>query len=182
VDLYHRRGAFKGWHTGQTQQFAVELFKILGHHTGRGLEFSVLRQIFNKKKRELGMVREGSPYEFCFKGMISQLLQDPPMQTLLAMPGVDISVIVEHRLANKGGIQRAFSNLQIVQSKLRSLEFADKKALIALQVADFLAFYTRRVRVAQLLGKPFEDDLAFFEEVVAPVTYAPFLATDFHTE
>jgi hypothetical protein len=32
MDLYHRRGHFKGWNSGQTRQFAKGLFYILNKH------------------------------------------------------------------------------------------------------------------------------------------------------
>ena len=179
VDLYHRQGLFKGWHSSQTRKFAIDLFRILSDHAGRGLEFSVLRNRFNERKQAL-VPREGSPYEFCFKGMISRLLQDEAAKELLDQPEIELSFVIENRLANMGGIQRAFNNFQIHSPKFRSLTFEDKKKFVALQVSDFLAFFARRTRVAQLRGKPFEDDLAFLEEAIAPVTYDPFLATEFY--
>jgi hypothetical protein len=180
VDLYHRRNVFEGWNSGQTRQFAEGLFRILGKHVARGTEFSVLRHIFNDKKRSMGLAREGSPYEFCFKGMSTRILNDGAFKKVLAMPEVDLTFVFENREANKGGIQRAFTHYQAANPKWRALIFEDKKKLIALQVSDFLAFFTRRSRVAQVLGKPFERDLTYLEEVIAPVTFAPFLATDFH--
>jgi hypothetical protein len=179
-ELYPRKVTFKGWNSGQTKQFAEGLFRILAKYHARGVEFSVLRHVFKQRKIEFGLNQEGSPYGFCFKGLSNRLKRDPVMQELLAMPGADLSFVVESGHKNDKDVLKAFNHWKTHDPQWRSMIFEDKKKLRALQVADFLAFFLRRIRVAQELKKPFEHDIQYLDEVIYPTTYAPFLATDFH--
>ena len=178
-EMYHRKKVFEGWSSIETRKFAEGLFAILGKHSPKGFEFSVLRHHFNEKKKSLDLRKEGSPIAFCFSGFASRLLQDENVIDILKLKDVDLSFVIESGHRNQNNIRNNFDRFRARSAAFRSLEFEDKKKLIALQVSDFLAFFCRRIRVARLAGKPFEEDLRYFEEVTAPVGFAPYLATDF---
>jgi hypothetical protein len=183
VDLHQRRGEFKGWSRGDTHAFASELFGILADHAPVGVEFSVLKPQFNAKKAALGMKREGAPTTFCFKGLLNRLVTNEVMLELLQMEGVDLSFVVENGNTHNNAILLEFQRLQPFYPFLRSLTFEDKKKLVALQVSDFLAYFSRRLRCMDKGHRYFDDEHEFFTSATAPIkTHDHFLATDFHGE
>ena len=95
VDLHHLRGEFEGWEREEAKEFASGLFEILSRYCQVGLEFSVVKKQFEKRKREYPVKREKGPFAFCFKGMASRLLQNEAIKIVLPWEGVDLSFVVE---------------------------------------------------------------------------------------
>jgi hypothetical protein len=182
VDLHNRRDFFKGWDSTQTLQFSKCLFELLGPNVGHGFEFSVLKSQFLAQKKTLKLKREGSPFGFCFKGIIDRILKNEGVKEVLREPGVDLSFVVERGNTNNGDIQAIWDDYVANSGlPLRSLTFEDKKKTIALNVADFLAFFCRRIR-NRTTNNMREDDLRFFERAIGGISHRYFLASDFGGE
>jgi len=182
VDLYHRRGPFKGWSDKQVFDFATGLFQILGKHAPMGFEFSVLKEPFNRNKTVYHVPREGSPKTFAFKGIVNRILTDEAIRRALAHDGVDLSFVVESG-PGSNPIKLEFDRMKKLVPQLRSVVFEDKKKLIALQVSDFLAFFTRRLRCRPKSAPGYDRDNEFFNEVTRLVpVHSLMLAVDFHRD
>jgi hypothetical protein len=179
VDLHNRRKFFKDWDSTQTLQFSRGLFKLLEPCVGQGFEFSVLKSQFLAQKKALKLKREGSPFGFCFKGVVDRILKNEGVKEVLKHPGVDLSFIIERGTNNDGDIKAIWDDYVANSGfPLRSLTFEDKKKTIALNVADFLAFFCRRIR-NRTTNNMREDDLRFFERAVGNISHQYFFATDF---
>ena len=97
-----------------------------------------------------------------------------------SLPGVDLSFVVESGNKNEGDIRRRFNNIQKqAPDRFRSISFESKKARLALQAADFLAYFSRRLRTKDPAHRRYKDEMAFFESATGNMPHRYFLATDF---
>jgi len=147
VDLHQRRDQFDGWDTPRTQRFAQNFFSILNRHVGLGFEFSVLKTRFKEMKAVHCVKREGSAYAFCFKGIVDRIVKNEGFLSVIDEPGVDLSFVVEAGNKNNQDILEIFKDYRKKDPRrFAGLVFEKKKTHIALQAADFLAYYSRRIR------------------------------------
>jgi len=182
MDLHRLKGEFDGWSRDETKAFASGLFALVARYCPVGLEFSVHKARFNERKQTLGMRREKGPFAFCFKGMVSRLVQNEAIKAVLPWDGVDLSFVIEAGNKNNNSVLDAFNYIKKHNGKFRSMVFEDKEKLIALQVADFLAYFTRRLRTRDANHKRFALEWEFFHRIAQQVPHHDFfLATDFGT-
>ncbi|UVK56060.1 DUF3800 domain-containing protein [Mesorhizobium sp. AR02] len=179
VDLHHRRCAFKGWNSTETAAFANALFRLVEAHGGFGVEFSVLKARYEERKKALGLKLGVSAMGMCFRGVVDRIVKDEGFLEAEQMPGVDLSFVVESGHANNNDILARFDAIKEMDPKrFGSLVFEDKKKTIALQVADFVAFYSRRIRNATQ-ASPRTAEYENFIRTLGGIKHRPFLATDF---
>lgn len=179
VDLYHRRNFFKGWTSADTLKFSRRLYGILEPHVAYGIEFSVLKQRFHEQKKVLNLKKEGSSFGFCFTGVLDKLLKDEGVKAALQIPNVNISFVVENGHCNNKDVMTKFYKWKCNSGfPLGSIRFEDKKKSVALNMADFLAYFCRRIRNADKDNMR-EDDKKFFLSAIGGVNHRYFLATDF---
>lgn len=182
VDLHHLRCQFDGWDRARTHAFATRLFEMVGDVAPVGVEFSVDKKEFNRGKREMGMTREGSALTFCFKGLLQNMMADPAFADVLSWDGVDLSFVVESGQRSEPMVKE-FDRLKAIGAHggvLRSMVLEDKTSLIALQAADFLAYFSRRLRCMDKGHRRFGDELEFFQTATKGVkVHHQFLATGF---
>ena len=99
---------------------------------------------------------------------------------LLDPPNVDLSFVVECGHKNEGDIRRRFNNIQKQDpERFASISFEPKKSKIALQAADFLAYFSRRLRTKNPADKHYKDEMEFFETAKGAMLHRHFLSTDF---
>jgi len=187
VDLRQRRDVWDGWNTSETLAWSQGLFAILDKHVAMGFEFSVLKSRFNeiKKQHPKDFQREGSPFAFCFKGILSRILQNAGVRDVIGQPRVNLSFVIERGQKNEGGVKEVFDRyVQRDPDRLGGLMFEDKKARIALQASDFLVHFARRVRNVVPGGPTREYDLEYFNAAVGPLIdrHHYFFATNFFGE
>jgi len=182
VDFYHRRGQFDGWGSIQKLTFAKEFYRVLASRVAYGFEFSVLKERFSERKKGKNLKQEGSPMGFCFRGILDRIVKHPGVEWISTQPGVDLSFVVEAGQKNQGDTLARFTAIKkMAPDKFGSIAFEDKKKFIALQAADFLAFYSRRIR-NKTQERPRENDFEFFSGVTSAINHHHFLATDFFGE
>lgn len=180
VDLYMRRGEFKGWTREQTAEFANAFYKILDQHAYAGFEFSVLRSTFEARKSVHNVEHQSSSFGFCLRGIVDRLVKDEGVKDALGLPDVNLSFVVESGNKNEGDIRRRFNNIQKQDpERFESIIFKPKKERIALQAADFLAYFCRRLRTKNPTDKNYRDAMQFFEIAKGGMLHRHFLATDF---
>uniref|UniRef100_B0T1Z1 DUF3800 domain-containing protein n=1 Tax=Caulobacter sp. (strain K31) TaxID=366602 RepID=B0T1Z1_CAUSK len=181
VDLHRRRKAFDGWSREKVREFANGLFAILGKYSVVGMSFSVLKEVFNAKR--VNLKREGAATTFCIKGIVARLLSNPVVVEILKWDGVDISIVLEKGNRHDGAIVKEFERISAMNGRFKSIALADKKSAIALQVADFLAYFSRRLLCLDRSHPRYDDERAFFDEVIKNVVnHDLFVATDFHVD
>ena len=180
VDLHMRRGEFKGWSREQTVEFANHFYRILDKHAYAGFEFSVLKSTYEARKSVYNVEHQSSPIGFCLHGIVDRLVKDEGIKDVLALPDVNLSFVVESGNKNQGDIRRRFNRIQKQDpERFVSICFAPKKERIALQAADFLAYFCRRLRTRDPAHKRYKDEMEFFEFAKGGMIHRPFLATDF---
>ena len=180
VDLHRREGEFAGWTREQTAEFVEIFYRVLDHHAYAGFEFSVLKSTFETNKSVYNVEHQSSPFGFCLHGIVNRLVKDEGVMDVLALPNVSLSFVVESGNGNEGDIHRRFNNIQKQDpERFASIRFEPKKEKIALQAADFLAYYCRRLRTKDPTGKNYKKELEFFEIAKKGMKHQLFLATDF---
>lgn len=181
VDMHHRRGQFELWSRARIREFTSTFFDLLASRVEIATEFSVAKGRFAERKQALGLKKEGAAITFCLKGMISRMYQRPGFKQLLEETGADVSFVIEAGNKHDNALMQAFNEMRPHYPALRSLVFEDKQKLIALQAADFMAYWTRRLRVKDPDHPRFKDEYNFFAANVnkMPVTDL-FCATDFY--
>ena len=180
VDLHHRKKEFKGWTREQTAEFANAFYKILDQNAYAGFEFSVLKSTFEVGKSVYNVEHQSSPLAFCLHGLVSRLVKDEGIKDVLALPDVDLSFVVERGNKNDNNIRRRFDEIKNQDpERFGSISFEPKKEKIALQAADFLAYFSRRLRNKNSADKDYKDEMEFFKTAKRGMLHRPFLATDF---
>ena len=180
VDLHMRKGEFKGWTREQTAEFANVFYKIIVQHVYAGFEFSVLKSTFEARKSDYNIEHQSSPLGFCLHGIVHRLVKDEAIKSVLEPPDVNLSFVVERGHKNNNDIRRRFDNIKKQDpERFGSISFEPKQKRIALQAADFLAYFCRRLRTKVLAGKDYKDDMEFFETTKGGMLHRYFLATDF---
>ena len=180
VDLHHRKKKFKGWTREQTAEFANAFYKILDQNAYAGFEFSVLKSTFEVGKSVFNVEHQSSPLAFCLHGLVSRLVKDEGIKDVLALPDVDLSFVVERGNKNDNDIRRRFDKIKNQDpERFGSISFEPKKEKIALQAADFLAYFSRRLRNKNTADKDYKDEMEFFKTAKRGMLHDRFLATDF---
>ena len=111
---------------------------------------------------------------------MSRLVKDEGIKDTLALPDVDLSFVVERGNKNDNDILRRFNNIKKQDpERVASISFEPKKEKIALQAADFFAYFIRRLRTKNPADKHYEDEVEFFETAKGGMLHSLFLATDF---
>ena len=179
VDFHHAKREFEDWSWERRTDFICGLYDILAPHCGLSVEFTVLKSVYVARHTEHGRPLVNSSFGFCFLGIIDRLAKDEGVSVLLAQSDMSLSFVVESGHRNNGDIERIFKRHKADPKGqiFNTLEFADKKSNIALQMADFVAYYSRRFRVGS--GARRKAELDWFKSVTRQIRSLPFYATDF---
>ncbi len=181
VDLHKRKKAFEGWERGKVYEFAHGLFAILGKYAVVGGSFSVLKEVFDAKR--VNLKREGAATTFCAKGIITRLINNATIAEVLQWEDVDISIVLEKGNRHESAIIKEFERISALDGRFKKIELAEKKAFIALQAADFLAYFNRRLLCMDKEHSRYGDEKAFFDSTIKNVVnHDLFVATDFHVD
>jgi len=162
----------------------IELFDVVRRTVEFGVTFSVRKDAYLQAKQVHGRNRNESAYGFAFRGALEHILHDEVVRLAIAEHQARLSFVVETGCANQDDLRRIFE-IHKAQPSLApimgGLDFADKKSTIALQIADFLAYQSRRYVAAceERGGKyaPMPDILAIMTD---RIPYRDAVATGFH--
>ena len=180
LDLNRRKNEFKGWSREQTAAFASLFYGILNQHAYAGFEFSVLKHTFEAAKPVYNVELQSSPLAFCLHGIVDRLVKDESIKSVLGQPEVDLSFVVESGHRNENDVRRRFDNIKTHDpGRFGSISFELKSQKIALQAADFLAYFCRRLRTLDRTSRRYEIDNEFFHSAIGEMPHRYFLATDF---
>lgn len=148
MDLYHGKPPYSGWKVIQKQAFVAKLCLALYPLQPLGISFSVRKASYVTRAKEAILrglrKRTVTPYTFCLTGIFNWLLTDVQVGKLANEEG--LSLILEegneHNVEAKTSLEtiQALHGLDMVKSTI----FVSKADCRAIQMADLLAYYTRR--------------------------------------
>jgi hypothetical protein len=129
--------------------------------------------------------RTVAPYTFCFQVVVDWLLRDIRVGRAVHSEGV--ALILESGHENNPQAEIEFNWVREhfeIQNVLKSISFVPKNHCRAIQMADLLAFYSRRDGVGLLRAKEkdaetYESD-AMIKIITERLPHRGFVATDFH--
>jgi hypothetical protein len=144
--LYATQPPFKGWGRTKKEAFVQDLQNCIVGRLDLGVTFSALKQEYERTREEHDVAHNESTFGYCFRVIVWKLVNDEILKRAIAA-GESLTFILESGDANGEDARRVFADLQArpeYTAALASIGFADKKSSIGLQIADLLAFYSRR--------------------------------------
>jgi hypothetical protein len=147
-DLRDGRNDFKGWDRDKKSSFVREVFSVGGRHIVEGVSACVDKKWYaaSEKVKETRSLRSIPPIGLAFSTVVNSISFQSPVAEDIEKDG--ISFMVETGNKNNASLERYFSFLQkaewgsILQNS--AISFVDKRSCRAVQMADMLAFYSRR--------------------------------------
>lgn len=147
-DLHASDGKFKGWSRVKKRSFCGELASHLRPLYPFGVSISAQKSSYLARKSEFDAWHNLSAFGFCFDRLMLKTYEQIFYEHGREMwhDDMSISVIMESGNKNNNNALDCFNKLKHDEKleRLASMSFIDKKDCIAVQAADFLAFYSRR--------------------------------------
>lgn len=144
TDYHGTKGEFTGWSRETKMRFVSELFELVRKSCVLGVSVSVLKEGYKAAGLREGLNKNISGYGMCFN-IIVEYIHNAPEVAALAHHGV--SFRVEKGNKNNPDVRQRFEyfadHAQLVEV-IKTMKFVDKAHSAAIQLADFLAFYSRR--------------------------------------
>ncbi len=153
-DLHHTDGEFEGWPILKKQAFVARICQARNPHIMMGMSMSALKSTYQNRAEESGRKRTVTPYTFCFNVIIDWILRDIRIGRAAHDEGV--ALILESGHENNPEAEQEFHairKLYNLEHILHSISFVLKESCRAIQLADLIAFYSRREGVAQQVAK-----------------------------
>jgi hypothetical protein len=143
-EFHDTKPPFKGWTRDKKERFADDLFSIVDAKIF-GISLSAQKDVFAAYKKETQTFASTSAIGTCFGMIVHDILRIPLFVAGARKEG--LSFMVESGNSNNGEIEKHFHALskeRTYEGVLRSITFISKAHCRAIQLADFLAFYSRR--------------------------------------
>jgi hypothetical protein len=144
-EFYATKPPFKTWKKIKKLSFAEELFAA-SHGRIFGVSISIsVDEIARLKKADPGF-SDMSPMGVAFSSILMKSITDERFGPYVKEQG--ISFLIETGNRNNGEIDQYFhkmANLPVFEGCLRSISFIPKKHCRAIQMADFYAYFSRRL-------------------------------------
>jgi hypothetical protein len=143
-DFHGTKGAFAGWSHDKKMQFVRDLFEHVRKTCVLGVSVSILKEGYSAAGLREGLNKNISAYGMCFN-IIVEYIHSADQLANLAHHGV--SFRVEQGNKNNPDVRQRFhyfADHEQLVDVIKSMKFVDKAHSAAIQLADFLAFYSRR--------------------------------------
>ena len=150
-ELHDTDGDFSGWGLLRKQAFIARVCQSRTPHVMMGLSMSALKGTYEVRATESGRKRTVTPYTFCFNVIIDWILRDIRIGRASNTEGV--ALVLESGHDHNSEAEQEFHTVRKmhnIEHLLHSIEFIGKESCRAVQLADLLAFYSRRDGVALL--------------------------------
>jgi len=186
LDLHHTDKYFREWKFIKKQAFVYKICHAMTPYVPLGVSMSALKQVYKTRAEESDRKRTVSPYTFCFNVILDWILRDIRVGKKANTEG--LSFVLEAGHDNNAEAEQCFYNVREqhnLDGVLHSIGFVSKQDCRAIQMADLLAFYSRRHGVA-MEKAPIEDRENVRNEmmniIAGCVPIRAFVATDFDNE
>jgi hypothetical protein len=184
VDLHRTEGEFQNWPRVKKQSFVTELCAAMAPHVSLGLSMSVVKSTYAERAAESARKRTVTPYTFCNNVIIDWILRDIRIGRAANTEGVSFILETGNEHNAEAEINfNAVAKLHKLDGILRSISFVPKRHCRAIQMADLIAFYSRRHGVA-MEKAPIQDrgnvtPTTMMNIIAGSVPTRAFVATDF---
>jgi len=145
-ELHDTDGDFENWSVLKKQAFVSRICQARTSHLMMGLSMSAQKGTYQVRADESSRKRTVTPYTFCFNVIINWILRD--FRTCGAANMEGVAFILECGHENNPEAEKAFNDirkLHNIEHILHSISFVPKESCRAIQLADLLAFYSRRL-------------------------------------
>jgi Protein of unknown function (DUF3800) len=162
TDFHDTKGDFANWERTKKRRFVEELFNATDGRRIAGISIGFPATDFKEHKQESDTFHQSSAVGMCFGTIIGHIITD--MVTGSETGGINFSV--EQGNKNSAEVQRHFESIAKLEGykpALASFKFVKKDSSRAVQIADLLAFHSRR-----LMDKQYR---APDKEIVAPCEF-----------
>jgi len=182
TELHHTEGEFKGWRVIKKQSFVHKLTRVMSPLVPLGVSMSALKSVYKDRAATSGRKRTVTPYTFCSNVILDWILRDVRVGRAANTEG--LSFILEAGNENNAEAEKNFNDVRgqhRLEDVLGSICFVPKKHCRAIQMADLIAFYSRRHGAAleQRSLKPDDHALQMMNIINGNVPVRAFVATDF---
>ena len=150
MKLHNTDGDFKGWTVLRKQTFVARLCRTLSRRAIMGLTASAHKSNYQRDADNSGRKRTITPYSFCFNLVVDWILTG--VLTGRASHDEGVALILECGHPNNAEAEQLFYEIRErhgLSQVLRSISFVPKDICRAIQMADLLAFYSRRNSVSE---------------------------------
>jgi hypothetical protein len=145
----HGEDHFSGWSLPRKLRFATEWYGYAQDHILRGVSAGALKaDLAAVKKKERKFPAVSAP-AYCMQIALTHLCADPEVWSAIREGG--LSIIIESSTSIDSGIAQDINRVIAVNQineHLHSVTFAKKTSARALQLGDYLAYYSHRFGVA----------------------------------
>jgi hypothetical protein len=156
TDLRGNRGEFKGWSVLKKEAFVARIALVAAKYVSFGVSLSTEKG--NYKDHAVYRIDTSrqtvAPYTFCFQVIVDWLLRDIRIGKRVHEEG--IKFLLEEGHDNNAQAKKEFNWVREhfkLENVLHSIDFVKKDSCRAIQLADLIAFYSRRDGVALLKSK-----------------------------
>jgi hypothetical protein len=151
MDLHKTKGEFRGWSVLKKQAFVARICQVMSRHAMMGVSVSAVKETYrsHKAKRALSRRQTTSPYAWCLNWIIDNTLRSTVVGKEANING--LALILECGNEHNTEAEQSFYEIRDqhqLEGILRSISFVPKEKCRAIQIADLLAFYSRRHGVA----------------------------------
>ena len=151
MDLHKTKGEFKGWSVLRKQAFISRVCLARNPNVMIGMSMSAMKDTYKIRADSSGRKRTVTPYTFSFNVIIDWILRG--IITGKAAHEEGVALILECGHENNSEAEQQFyevRRIHKVEHILKSISFVPKESCRAIQLADLLAFYSRRSGVSLL--------------------------------
>jgi hypothetical protein len=145
MHLHQTTDPFKGWSVLKKQAFVARICGAMKSRISLGVSMSVLKGTYKTRAAESGRKRTVTPYTYCFNVILDWLLRDILIGKDINAEG--LSFILESGHEHNPDAERTFHEVRKahgIEQIVRSISFVGKTNSRAIQMADLIAFYSRR--------------------------------------
>jgi hypothetical protein len=186
MDLQGTRGEFEEWSVLNKQAFVARIAQVAARHISMGVSMSALKGTYkdHANYRAESERRTVTPYTFCFQVVCDWLLRDVRIARRVHTEGIKFYLEEGHE--NNGQAEVEFHYVREnfkLENVLYSIEFVGKTHCRAIQLADLIAYYSRRDGIALLkaheakVGQEIDPMIRILTE---KLVHRGFVATGFH--
>jgi hypothetical protein len=143
-DFRGTKGEFAGWSGDKKMKFVRELFMLVRKCCVLGVSVSILKEGYRAAGKREGLNKNISAYGMCFNIIVEQIHN---AKELAALAHHGISFRVEKGNKNNPDVEQRFeyfADHEKLVDIIRTMKFVDKEHSAAIQLADLLAYYSRR--------------------------------------
>ena len=183
-DLHDTDGEFRGWPILKKQAFVSRICQARVPHLMMGMSMSAVKDTYHLRSAERGRKRTVTAYSFCMNVIIDWLLRDIRIGGATNTEGV--ALVLECGHENNPEAEQLFWHVREehgLEKILRSISFVPKDECRAIQLADLLAFYSRREAVARERARRLGEEVSPMDTMMRIIAenlpHRGFVASDF---